>query len=263
MLAGRAGVLLLPAGHQVAHPLPDVHRVVADPLVVAAHQGELHRGLQIEPPLAPLLQQHLHESGVQGVEPVVDVVEGPGQALVLVHISVHSQPGQPQRLVAHLRDQTPDPGRELGPEHPPGALADVAGQVADALQLRRDPDGGQDAAQVDGHGLLEGQQQLAALLDLHRGGIEPVVAVDDLLGRHQVAVQQGLGGPGPGLGGRRAQLDDLVPHRVEVLVERPAGLFGHGGLAVIAASRSSGSHGHRGLTVIAASQSSGSSASYS
>ena len=44
---GGAGVLGQPAGDHVAHPLADVHGVVADALVVAADERELHGGLHV------------------------------------------------------------------------------------------------------------------------------------------------------------------------------------------------------------------------
>src|SRR5215218_6547929 len=45
-LAGRAGVLGQPARADVPHPLADVDGVVADALVVATHEGQLHGGLE-------------------------------------------------------------------------------------------------------------------------------------------------------------------------------------------------------------------------
>ncbi len=45
--AAAPGVLGQPAGDHVADPLADVHGVVADALVVAADEGELHRGLHV------------------------------------------------------------------------------------------------------------------------------------------------------------------------------------------------------------------------
>src|SRR3546814_6056332 len=44
----RAGVLRHPAGDDVADPLADVHGVVADPLVVATDQAELHDHLDVD-----------------------------------------------------------------------------------------------------------------------------------------------------------------------------------------------------------------------
>src|SRR5690349_7410992 len=45
-LTRRASVLGEPAGAEIANALADVHGVIADPLVEAADQRELHRDLQ-------------------------------------------------------------------------------------------------------------------------------------------------------------------------------------------------------------------------
>ena len=194
------------ARHHVADPVADVHGVVADALVVAGDQGQLHRGLHVEVLGPAHLQQVPHEHPVEAVEPVVDVVEGAGQTGVVLGVGVHREPDEPDRLLAHLRYEAPQLGGQLRGEHPPGALADVAGQTAGPLQFRGDPHGGQDLAEVAGHGLLQGQQALALLLDLDSGNVDVVVIVDDLLGLSQVVPQQGVGGSGDGVvgSGRRA-----------------------------------------------------------
>ena len=51
------------------------------------------------------------------------------------------------------------------------------------------------AAQVAGHRLLEGEELVAALLDVEGQRVELVVALDELLGPVQVAVEQHRGAP--------------------------------------------------------------------
>ena len=74
-------------------------------------------------------------------------------------------------------------GRQLGAEDAAGALGDVDHEVAGALDLGDHADGGDDAAQVAGHGLLQGELLVAELLELDGQGVERVVALDDAPGR--------------------------------------------------------------------------------
>ena len=60
-------------------------------------------------------------------------------------------------------------------------LADVDGEVGGALDLGDDPQGGDDLTEVGRDGRLEGQEVVAALLDVDAGGVEIVVGDDHLL----------------------------------------------------------------------------------
>ena len=55
-----------------------------------------------------------------------------------------------------------------------GALGDVGGLVADALEVAVDLDDGEDEAEVDGHGLLFGEEVVGELVDLALGGVDGV-----------------------------------------------------------------------------------------
>ena len=68
-----------------------------------------------------------------------------------------------------------------------GALGDVDGMVADALEVVVDLQGPDEEAQVDGHGLLEGQQGDRRVFDLQLQAVDLLVRGDDrprLLGVH-------------------------------------------------------------------------------
>ena len=71
-----------------------------------------------------------------------------------------------------------------------GALGDVDGQVADALQVAVDLQHGDDQAQVNGDGLVEGQRLEALLLQVHLGLVYLHVGLDDLLGKLRVPALQ-------------------------------------------------------------------------
>jgi hypothetical protein len=64
-------------------------------------------------------------------------------------------------------------GSEIwGVEHGLGALGDVGGLIADAFEVAVDLDDGEDEAQVDGHGLLFGEQIVGHLVDGGLGGVD-------------------------------------------------------------------------------------------
>ena len=81
--ASGARVLGQPARDHVLHPLADVHGVVADALVVAPDQRQLHGHLHVAH-VGVDLEDRLDVVLVQLVEPVVHVVEGAGEVGVAV-----------------------------------------------------------------------------------------------------------------------------------------------------------------------------------
>ena len=100
-------------GDHVLDPHADVDGVVADALVVAADEGELHRGLQVDEPGVVRLEDGLDVVLVQQVEAVVHVVERGGQAGVALDVGVDGQAEQAGRLLAHALDQPAQPRVEL------------------------------------------------------------------------------------------------------------------------------------------------------
>ena len=101
----------------------------------------------------------------------------------------------------------------------PGALGHVDHEVARTLDLRREPDRGDDGPQVAGHRLLEREHVVAALLDLDRQLVEHVVVLDERLRAAQVDRQQDLGAAGDELGGQGGEPHDVVADLLELLVE--------------------------------------------
>ena len=71
-----------------------------------------------------------------------------------------------------------------------GALADVHGHVADALQVGGDLEAGGDEAQIARRRLVQGQQAEAELVDLDVHAVDGVVALDGHVGELVVAVDR-------------------------------------------------------------------------
>ncbi len=80
-------------------------------------------------------------------------------------------------------------------------LRDVDGEIADALEVGVDLDGGDDGAKIDRHRLIEGQQCEAAAVDLDMELVDRRVAGEHVLHDRGVARDQPLdGGPHAVLG---------------------------------------------------------------
>ena len=75
-----------------------------------------------------------------------------------------------------------------------GGLRDVHGLVADAFEIAIDARNGQQKAQVGGHGRLQGEQALNALVDLDLHLVDGVFLAEDGFGESLVGVQHGVHG---------------------------------------------------------------------
>ena len=89
-------------------------------------------------------------------------------------------------------------------------LADVLGEVADALHVAGDADGRDGLAQVDRHRLAPGDGQDGLLLDLALQDVEARVGGDHRLGQRAVAPHQRRDGLDEHLLGDAAHLGDAL-----------------------------------------------------
>ena len=103
---------------------------------------------------------------------------------------------------------------------PAGNLGDVQCQRAHAVDVGDDLDGADDGPQVTGDGRLQSQQDERLLFGMraHRGDL--FVVGDDLLGQHQIGLQQGLGRALHGNAGQSAHLAQAVGEAIKLLVVR-------------------------------------------
>ena len=74
------------------------------------------------------------------------------------------------------------------------ALRDVGGLVADALEVAIDLDDGEDEAEIDGHGLLFGEQIVGHLVDVALGGVDGCFDLLDVVAEAHVAGEVGIDG---------------------------------------------------------------------
>ncbi len=201
--------------------------MVADALVVAADQRELDCGLDVEGVGPARLEHRGDVVAMDAIEGVVHVVERRGFGLVGVGVGLEGVAEEAEGLVAHHLEQPPDLGADRQAVDAAGTLGDVHHQIAGALELRGEPDGGDERPHVAGHGLLEGELLVAALLDVEGEVVELVVGVDERLRGGEVAVEEGLCPPGDGLDHERGETHEVAVDRVELVVEVAAGFDGH------------------------------------
>ena len=100
-----------------------------------------------------------------------------------------------------------------------GALGDVGGEVADALQLVVDLDDGDDEAQVAGHRLVQRQQLEALLLDLDLDLVDLHVGGDHLARLRHVARLDRLHGEAQVLLDQRAESEDLALELLDLALQ--------------------------------------------
>jgi hypothetical protein len=77
-------------------------------------------------------------------------------------------------------------------QHLLGAAHNAHRLVADPLQVAVDLDDRQDEAQIDGHGLLLGQQLIGHLIQLALRGVDGPLILLDVLAQALVALQVGV-----------------------------------------------------------------------
>ncbi len=106
--------------------------------------------------------------------------------------------------------------------HLADADGDVDGLVAYALEVGVDADDGEDEAEVDGHGLLHGEEVEGHLVDLALEAVDGGLGVEDELADAEVAGAVGLDGALDGLFGHAGHDEEVLFELVEALLELDA-----------------------------------------
>ena len=120
---------------------------------------------------------------------------------------------------------TPRPGERAEPEPGEGALGDVAGIIADALDVQGDLHGRQDLAEVRCHRLAQCQQTQRLAVDILLQQIELMIRLYDLSGLYRIAPDDSLR-RGLGLSFRHSRhTDDDVGDVFQLLPEGPDDVF--------------------------------------
>ena len=103
--------------------------------------------------------------------------------------------------------------------HLTDADGDVDGLVSDTLEVGVDADDGEDEAQVDGHGLLHGEEVESHLVDLAFEAIDGGLGAEDEFADGEVAGAVGLDGTLDGLLDHTCHDEEFFLEVVETLME--------------------------------------------
>jgi hypothetical protein len=149
---------------------------------------------------------------------------------------------------AHAGQRLGQADGRLAVEHD-GALGDILGQVADALQLGGGLDRRQGLAQIHRHGLAQRQQLQGAVFDLLLHGVDAGITANRAFRRGAVPAGDGLNGGGK-LGFRQsAHLGDQRGQGFQLFPEGLDGMVIHRAVSVWCDVRLSGSR-HSYATVL-------------
>ncbi len=194
---------------QVDDVLGDVGGVVGDPFQVAdgAEQGQARLDVRRRPPHRP--DDLGDDVGVEAVDLVVQADDPAGPRHVQVDEGVQALADHGRCQVGHPLEGVGDGdvrrvGQGLGP------LGDVHGQVGHAFEVHVDGQDGGDAAEVDGHRLVQGQNLQTFFLDPVLRLVDGVVPGDDLAGQIGVPVLEGADGLVDGLLDRGSHPEDIA-----------------------------------------------------
>jgi hypothetical protein len=100
-----------------------------------------------------------------------------------------------------------------------GGLGDIDGLIADAFEIVIDAGHGEDEAQVDGHGLLEGEETLDAVIDLELNFIDGGFFLEDGFGERLFGIEHGVHGLMNGALGETAHPEQTLLQVFEFLIE--------------------------------------------
>ena len=207
------------------HVFGDVGGVVGGALEVAGDDDGAE-GLAAED---GVLLHDGDEFGLDGAVEVVDLVvefeDRLGQLGVGFEQRLDGAAHHDADLFAHVGDvDRKRDGREVAQAF--GALGDVVCLVADALEVAVDFDDGEDEAEVDGHGLLLGEEVVGHLVDVALGGVDGGLDLPYVGAEAHVAGEVGFEGELERLLGEGGHGEELVLEGDELLLEVDAR---HGG----------------------------------
>ena len=100
-----------------------------------------------------------------------------------------------------------------------GALGDVDGLVADALEIVVDARNGQHEAEINGHELVEREKLDDAVVNFHLKLVDGVFFVEDALGKLLVGFQDGVNGLMDGALGEAAHPEQALFQFVQIFFE--------------------------------------------
>ena len=179
------------AGGLEDDPSGHLHRVVGEPLVEPAQQR--HVDGRRDPVLPFPVHQHGEQVAVQVVHRVVLFADPGGLLRIAGQQHLLRAVAQFDCNAAHFGEVAVDLfGQRVLRMAAPGDLGDMQRQRAHPVDVGDDLDRADDRPQVTGHRRLQCQQHERGLLGAGAHRDDLLVVGDDLLGQHQIGLQQSL-----------------------------------------------------------------------
>src|SRR5215813_5825790 len=200
------------------HVFGDVGCVVADAFEMTGNQNEVERGLDGPRIVEHELQEVPEDLRLQAIESVILVQDLSRERHVSAYERIERVSQHLLCDVAHLRNVDQLLDRRVQGVTLRG-FCDVDGQIANALEIRIDLDGGNDRAEVGGHRLVQSEEREASTVDLDMQLVDRFVAVEDTFDDAYFAAHQTLHRRANALFSQATHLEQPTLHGLELLLE--------------------------------------------
>jgi hypothetical protein len=214
--AVEGGVADVAAGDEVDYVFGDVDGVVADAFEVLGDEDQFEGGENDGGIFHHVGEQFAEELVAEAIDLIVALHDGLREILVAAHEGVQAVADHAFGEFGHARQI--DVGLHLRMAHNAhGGLRDVHGLVADALEVAVDARNGQQEAEIDGHGRLQREQALDALVDFDLHLVDGVLFGEDGFGESLVGFEQRLNGLMDGALGEAAHPEEALLELLHVV----------------------------------------------
>ncbi len=174
------------------------------------------------------VREQLPEQGVvHGVDLLVVAPHGERLVGVAFHVAVEHVLELAERQVGHVLEARHQALGVVLPGDGKGALGDVLGEVADALEITGDLQHGHDVAQVGRHRLPLGDERDGRFLQLALERVDGPIARNRGFGELWVAAGEGVEALRQQALGEAAHLRHLLVEQLKFAVESLDGMFLH------------------------------------
>ena len=204
--------------HQIDHGFGDVGRVIADPLDVLRAKQKMGAERDVARILHHMRQKIAEHRIFERIEIDVPLPDVERPLDVALGVGVEHVLHQFGRELVHVLDADDGVGHPAFDADLDRALGDVLGEIADPLEIARDPNGADDLAQVDRHRLPARDRQRRLLLDLALQEVEPRIGLHHLMRKRGVAGGERVDRVDHHFLGQAAHLGDPPLEQVKVLV---------------------------------------------
>ena len=217
LAAVEGGMADVAAGDEVDYVLGDVGGVVADAFEVLRDEDQFegrenHRGI-----FHHVGEQFAEKLIAEAVHLIVALKDALREILIAAHERVQAVANHSFGQLAHARKIHIGLYLRVAKDAH-GGLRDIDGLIADAFEIAIDARNGQQKPKVGGHGGLQGQQALDALINFDLHLVDGVFFVEHGFGEVLIGVQHGVDGLMDGALGEAAHPEQALLQFFEIML---------------------------------------------